>query len=120
MISSFDRRNMNPRNILHDPTVFKDPVKFRPERFLESASEEAVERMEIYNRIPFGFGRRYVYLSYKNYSSKFEHFFRLCPGKEFAEDALWLLFAQFLAVYKVSPNPNFPPVKADFTSGMLS
>ncbi|KAF8900275.1 cytochrome P450 [Gymnopilus junonius] len=92
----------NAWNILHDPAVFKDPLAFRPERHLGSLSEEVAERMEVYNRIPFGFGRR------------------LCPGKAFAEDALWLLFAQFLAVFRVTPDPNFPPAKAEFTSGPLS
>lgn len=111
---------MDPRNILHDPTVFKDPLEFRPERYLESASEEAAERMELYNRTAFGFGRRYVYLSYWNFSLKLRSFFRVCPGRAFVEDALWLLFAQFLAVYKVSPDPNLPPAKAEFTSGPLS
>ncbi|KDR79686.1 hypothetical protein GALMADRAFT_243769 [Galerina marginata CBS 339.88] len=92
----------NTWGILHDSTVFKDPFDFRPERHLEPHSEEAAAQMEVFNRIAFGFGRR------------------LCPGKDFAEDALWLLITQFLAVYSVTPDPNFPPATAEFTSGPLS
>jgi len=44
----------------------------------------------------------------------------VCPGKYFAEDGLWLLFAQFLAVFNVSADPKAPAPKVEFTSGSLS
>ncbi|PPQ80118.1 hypothetical protein CVT26_012168 [Gymnopilus dilepis] len=92
----------NAWNILHDPSVFSDPFEFQPERHLYPQSQEVAEKMEVFDRLPFGFGRR------------------LCPGKAFAEDALWLLFAQFLAVFNVLLDSEHPPAKAEFTSGPLS
>ena len=46
------------RNILHDPSVFPDPFEFQPERHLYPLSQELVEKMEVFDRLPFGFGRR--------------------------------------------------------------
>ncbi|PPQ99020.1 hypothetical protein CVT26_014397 [Gymnopilus dilepis] len=82
--------------ILHDPAVFEEPFEFRPERHLLPKSEQAAARMELFDRVAFGFGRR------------------SCPGRLFAEDELWLMFAQFLAVYSVFPDPAYPPPKPEF------
>ena len=46
------------RGILHDPAVFEEPFEFRPERHLLPKSEQAAARMELFDRVAFGFGRR--------------------------------------------------------------
>ncbi|KAF4616051.1 hypothetical protein D9613_011353 [Agrocybe pediades] len=94
--------------ILHDPNLFEDPMAFKPERHLSTTSklddlsDEAVVKAELFHRVVFGFGRR------------------VCPGQILAEDILWLVVAQFLAVYIITRDPNFPAPKAEFTSGAIS
>ncbi|KAF4615925.1 hypothetical protein D9613_011343 [Agrocybe pediades] len=93
-------------NILHDPEIFENPMEFQPQRFLSSmdqdAGSETPSKMEQARRAAFGFGRR------------------ACPGRLFAEDGLWLLFAQFLSVFSVSSDPKGPRPELKFTSGSLS
>lgn len=36
-----------------------------------------------------------------------------------ADEMVWLIVAQFLAVYTISPDPHFPP-SVGFTSGAIS
>lgn len=64
--------------ISHDPSIYKDPHVFLPERFLGENPE-----MDTHNLI-FGFGRR------------------VCPGKELADHTLFLTIAMSLAVFDIS------------------
>jgi cytochrome P450 len=45
------------RHMLHDPNVYPDPLKFKPERFL--AAGDNPPQPDPYDAF-FGFGRRYV------------------------------------------------------------
>ncbi|KZV68643.1 cytochrome P450 [Peniophora sp. CONT] len=83
----------NVWHILHDPAVYAEPEQFVPERHLA----DGVLLPEDPSRIAFGFGRR------------------ICPGRAFAEDALWLLVARVMAVYDIKPTKNGRP-QAKFTS----
>ncbi|KAK2018596.1 cytochrome P450 [Colletotrichum eremochloae] len=65
----------------HDPKRYSDPMAFRPERFL--AGEGREPEMDI-EKFIFGFGRR------------------VCPGRYFAENSIYLTVAQTLAVYSIS------------------
>ena len=67
------------RAILHNPTIYPEPSKFKPERFLDPAS-----------RLPFpeagfGFGRR------------------KCPGRLIALDITWISIANMLAAFEFLP-----------------
>jgi len=75
---------MLPNNwrVLHDPSKYKDPTEFIPERFLGSTPEEDPKHFA------FGYGRRE------------------CPGMQFAEVSLWLMMATTLAVFDISPYIN--------------
>ncbi|KZV68640.1 cytochrome P450 [Peniophora sp. CONT] len=84
-------------HIQHDPAIFERPSEFMPERHLLDGSLIPDDS----SRIVFGFGRR------------------LCPGKAFAEDSLWLLVAQVLAVFAITPSGT-NPIQAQFTSGTFS
>ncbi|KAK1965634.1 cytochrome P450 [Colletotrichum sublineola] len=65
----------------HDPAVYKNPMEFWPERFLEGQDREPEFDPR---KLSFGFGRR------------------ICPGKVLAENSLFLSIAQSLAVFDVS------------------
>lgn len=93
---------LNVWHILHDPSIFKDPEEFHPERHLSEDPELAAKVDQAW-RVVFGFGKR------------------TCPGQPFAEDFLWLLFARLLSIFVFSPDPNNgSPTKAEFESGPLS
>ncbi|GJE96529.1 cytochrome P450 [Phanerochaete sordida] len=69
--------------ILHDETVYPEPHLFKPERFLRadgSLNNDVREPVE-----GFGFGRR------------------ICPGRHFAQDMLWITIAHVLAVFEILP-----------------
>ncbi|GJC86306.1 multifunctional cytochrome P450 monooxygenase af510 [Colletotrichum liriopes] len=63
---------------MNNPEVYKEPSRFRPERFLEGEGREPEPDPR---RYVFGFGRR------------------ICPGRVLADNSLYLNFAQSLAVF---------------------
>ncbi|KAF9044808.1 cytochrome P450, partial [Hymenopellis radicata] len=68
--------------VLHDPAVYPDPLAFNPDRF-----EKNIDGASPLNAIPdaaFGFGRR------------------MCPGRWFAFDFLWIAVASILSTYRIS------------------
>lgn len=64
--------------ILHDPATYPEPLKFKPERFLDPMTSAQSD-------LVFGFGRRF------------------CPGRFFASDMLWLAMANMLATFEFLP-----------------
>ncbi|KAK1852205.1 cytochrome p450 oxidoreductase [Colletotrichum chrysophilum] len=64
----------------HDPSIYPEPNEFRPERYLESPGHEPGTDPR---KFVFGFGRR------------------ICAGKTFAENTLFLDFVQSLAVFNI-------------------
>ena len=62
---------------LRDPSRYRDPDTFNPERFLGKSPETNPTLMV------FGFGRR------------------ICPGRVLADTSVWLLIAQTLAVFDI-------------------
>ncbi|KAG9218358.1 hypothetical protein CCMSSC00406_0007271 [Pleurotus cornucopiae] len=70
-----------PRAILRDETVFSEPGEFIPSRFLKDGQIDP--SLKDYFMTAFGFGRR------------------ICPGRYFAMDNLWLNMASILSVYTI-------------------
>ncbi|KAL4258703.1 cytochrome P450 family protein [Pleurotus pulmonarius] len=68
--------------ILRDETVFSEPEEFKPSRFLKDGQIDP--RLKDYFMTAFGFGRR------------------ICPGRYFAMDNLWLNMASILSVYTIA------------------
>ncbi|KAJ8487799.1 hypothetical protein ONZ51_g3966 [Trametes cubensis] len=63
-----------------DPELFPNPEDFIPERYLEEVDEATAKKRDPRSYI-FGFGRR------------------RCPGANFVESSLWLVFAGMLATF---------------------
>ncbi|KAJ7823789.1 cytochrome P450 [Mycena olivaceomarginata] len=59
--------------ILYDPLMYPDPLKFNPSRFISKGKLDISKNDP--SRFVFGFGRR------------------TCPGRLFTEDSLWLMIA---------------------------
>ncbi|KAJ7671828.1 cytochrome P450 [Mycena rosella] len=91
---------VNIWQVLHDSEMYPGPFNFDPYRFIQEGKLDVSKNDP--GRFTFGFGRR------------------SCPGRLFAEDSLWLMIAQFLAVYAISPLPEGPPPRAEFTMGGIS
>lgn len=66
---------------MHDPATYPEPLKFKPERFLEPMTSVPKPPSDLI----FGFGRR------------------ACPGRFFALDVLWLAMANMLATFEFLP-----------------
>ncbi|KLO09753.1 cytochrome P450 [Schizopora paradoxa] len=68
-----------------DPVEYKDPEVFNPERFLPKAGQRVPRDP---GKFVFGFGRR------------------ICPGKASAENTIFLMATQILAVFNISKAVN--------------
>ncbi|KAI9442828.1 cytochrome P450 [Lactarius psammicola] len=69
----------NVWSILHNPATYPEPLKFKPERFLDPAARPPLPDAA------FGFGRR------------------KCPGRALAWDTVWLTMASMLAAFEFLP-----------------
>ncbi|USP76716.1 hypothetical protein yc1106_03990 [Curvularia clavata] len=78
---------------MHDPSVYRDPFVFRPERFLGKDAEQD-PRVHV-----FGYGRR------------------ICPGRYMADRALGVTIAMTLAVFSVEREGEN---EVRFSPGVLS
>ncbi|KAI1791876.1 cytochrome P450 [Ganoderma leucocontextum] len=85
--------------MLHDDAVYKDPMEFIPERYEASPSAPTGEPDP--TRVSFGFGRR------------------ICPGRFFADESVWLTVALMLHLFDIS-NPTSAPSKVEWCSGLVS
>ncbi|CAA9964040.1 CypX Cytochrome P450 [Pyrenophora teres f. maculata] len=70
----------NNWHFTHDPAVYPEPMKFKPERYFDTPTHKA--EPDPRNHI-FGYGRR------------------ICPGRYVADNALFVTIAQTLAVFNV-------------------
>lgn len=88
------------RSFLHDPSVYKDPELFEPERFL-APRYEPDPRGDA-----FGYGRR------------------VCPGKHFADSSIFLSIACLLSSFNLNrgadQNGSPAPIEAKPTPGILN
>ncbi|KDQ55433.1 hypothetical protein JAAARDRAFT_37446 [Jaapia argillacea MUCL 33604] len=94
----------NTWTILHDESVYPQPLMFSPERFLSPDGRE-LNKCTPDPLAAFGYGRR------------------ICPGRHMAEATLWISIASILATFDVGPglDDGGRPVKtkAEFSSGAI-
>lgn len=113
----------NVWGITHDPTMYPDPMAFKPERYIAEDGTFDCSTNDP-SRYVFGFGRRCVLISFLPClpcrNSHVRRVCSVCPGKFFAEDLAWLTVAQFLAVMSVTIPAGCPQPKVEFVSGAIS
>ncbi|KAI0092430.1 cytochrome P450 [Irpex rosettiformis] len=74
----------NVWHMLHNPEDYPEPDMFNPDRFMKNGGLNPVVRDP--TTIAFGFGRR------------------ICPGRHFAKDSAFLVFASMLHVFDIMPS----------------
>lgn len=93
-----------------DPTAYPEPEVFLPERFMNDGS--SVTAAQDPSRLQFGFGRRCVISgsslpcgnSKRSPTARARGLRgRVCPGRHFATDALFIFIASFLHVFDIQP-----------------
>ncbi|PBK96431.1 cytochrome P450 [Armillaria gallica] len=92
----------NILKMLHDPTVYNEPFKFNPDRFIRTETKEA--ELDPYKMV-FGFGRR------------------ICPGRVLADASVFMSCAMVLAVFdilKYSENGVVFEPDTEHTTGTIS
>ncbi|QPG99207.1 hypothetical protein C2857_001197 [Epichloe festucae Fl1] len=86
--------------VLHDPLTYADPFEFDPQRYLEPRNEPDPTGEA------FGYGRR------------------VCPGRHFADDSLFLTISRLLATFDikvpVDAQGNKVEVKVEATPGLIT
>ncbi|KAK7283327.1 hypothetical protein RIF29_12768 [Crotalaria pallida] len=90
---------VNIWKIHRDPTIWKDPAAFIPERFLTSHDAAIDVRGQNFELIPFGSGRR------------------SCPGMSFALQVLHLTLARLLHAFEFA-TPSHEPVDMTESPGL--
>ncbi|EJF56272.1 cytochrome P450 [Dichomitus squalens LYAD-421 SS1] len=87
--------------MLHDESVYTSPHEFDPNRYNPTPKRPTGEPDP--SRAAFGFGRR------------------ICPGRYFADDALFLAIACMLHVFKISdPSESRERAQVQWSSGLVS
>ena len=91
---------VNLWKIQTDPSVWSDPLEFKPERFLTTHKDVDV-RGQNFELIPFGSGRR------------------ACPGISFGLQMLHLTLASLIHAFEIS-TPSHAPVDMSATFGLTN
>ncbi|KAI9445994.1 cytochrome P450 [Lactarius indigo] len=85
----------NTWGMMHDPTVFAEPDRFHPERWLSPDAPAFPHQA-------FGFGSRQ------------------CPGRVLARASIWSNIVGILAAFDITPTKDGPPPEEAYSSGLVS
>ena len=116
---------------MHDPALYEDPHVFRPERFIRDGKLDPSVQDPL--AFVFGFGRRFVsplrmcstplkVTDEKWAAHMIDH--RICPGRHYAEAALFINVASVLHAFDITPplGADGRPIAMDhrMTAGFIS
>ena len=93
---------------MHDPDIYEDPEAFRPERFIRNGKLDFSTSPDP-AKFVFGFGRRYGAGGLNSIPSAnltvapSSHVDRICPGRYFAENGLFINIASVLHIFDITP-----------------
>ena len=92
---------------MHDPKIYEDPDVFRPERFIRDGNLDFSTSPD-HAKFVFGFGRRYGACGLNSIPSANltvapSHVDRICPGRYFAENGLFINITSVLHVFDITP-----------------
>lgn len=111
----------NVWGILHDPNIYPDPLTFDPTRFMDR-KKNALQGINELPDAAFGFGRRCVFITFLAYHVDYNPC-RMCPGRWFAFDTMWIIVASILSSYDimkaVDDTGNTIEPKIEYSSGLL-
>ncbi|KAJ3554446.1 hypothetical protein NM688_g3107 [Phlebia brevispora] len=101
--------------MLHDESVYPEPDVFNPDRYLPAAGKEPAPDPA---RAAFGFGRRCQSLDPCHFHILFTlktmiSLQRICPGRFFADDSLFITIASILYAFSITH-----PENADMDEGI--
>ena len=87
------------RSILHDPKAFNNPMEYQPERYLKDGELNP----DVMN-LDSGIWLCTVDPKYSTTASFLISLFpRICPGRHFSDNSLYLIVSCLLAVYDIKP-----------------
>lgn len=105
--------------ILHDATMFPEPHKFIPERFLRQEGKEPPLRPET---VAFGFGRRYGTRVSRVFQPAYAS--SICPGRYLALNSAWIAMTSILRTYTIGKaldaDGNYIDPLVEYTPGTVS
>ncbi|KAG6844691.1 hypothetical protein H0H87_004666 [Tephrocybe sp. NHM501043] len=91
---------LNTRGMTLDESVYKDPTRFDPTRFLPAPAG----RGEPYTTAMYGFGHRSgAFRSQRDSNFNAVVNGRKCPGRYLADNSLWVAIATILSTVSISP-----------------
>ena len=107
---------MTRRVVLHDTELYPQPDEVNPERYL-NRTDECLNPDP--REFAFGYGRRCVSRTNALLSETDTHHPRVCPGRIFAEDTLFITAAFVLASFNVSDAVSLKGGRITYTDGLI-
>ena len=113
---------------MHDPKLYRDPEEFNPDRFLKDGKINP----EVFDpaTVAFGAGRRYIDTKVVEIRTRLRAdrgafpSSRICPGRHFAEDSLFINVASVLHAFSIVPAVDERgepiPVEHKVSTGLVS
>lgn len=102
---------------------YPDPLSFNPSRFLTSDGQWNASVRDP-SEVVFGFGRRFDFVHMHETPLMCGVYSRICPGRHFAYDSVWITIASILSVFNITKvmdekNGVRTGVSGEYSSGIV-